>query len=261
MPVEAHFHTGSPLRRVATRAALRSRLSRPRTASSIIHSDLRREIVSLARKPGDAISEKEIAAAYGVSRTPVREAILKLADERLVESFPQSGTFVARIPVNGLAEAIIIRTALERVTVRLATERQDLVALQFVEALIETQRLAAANEDRNAFHDGDEAFHEAIANAAGHPGIWTLVQTVKFQVDRYRRLTLPAPGRMLQVINEHEVIVRAIKSGNPEQAEICMIDHLEALASFSALTHINPDFLIHETVSREQSPQPSKADQ
>jgi DNA-binding GntR family transcriptional regulator len=245
MPAEVHFHNASPLQRVATRAALRSRLSRPRTASSIIHSDLRREIVSLARKPGDTISEKEIAAAYGVSRTPVREAILKLTDERLVESFPQSGTFVARIPVNGLAEAIIIRTALERVTVRLATERQDLLALKQIEALIETQRVAAANEDRNTFHDGDEAFHEAIASAAGHPGIWTLVQTVKFQVDRYRRLTLPAPGRMVRVISEHETILQAIKSGNSERAETCMIDHLEALASFSALNHINPDFLIH----------------
>src|SRR5665213_3367237 len=92
---------------------LRAKLGRPRTATNIIHEELRREIISLVRKPGDVVSEKEIAAGYGVSRTPVREAILKLADERLVETFPQAGTFVSQIPVAGLSEAILVRTTLE----------------------------------------------------------------------------------------------------------------------------------------------------
>ena len=234
----------SSLKRVASSADLRAKLGRPRTAASVIHAELRREIVNLTRKPGAIISEKGIAASYGVSRTPVREAVLKLVDERLVETFPQAGTYVARIPVESLAEAILVRTALERVTVRLATERGNQSALQSIAEIIEVQKVSASMEDRNAFHDGDEAFHEAIAIAAGHPQIWSLVQTVKFQVDRYRRLTLPAPGRMLKVIGEHEEILQAIKSGDPEQAEKSMIEHLEALASFSALKHINPDFLI-----------------
>src|SRR3954454_24978491 len=71
------------------------------------HAGLRDELVSLARRPGEAIVEKEIAAAYGVSRTPVREAVLRLADEGLIEIFPQSGTFGARIPIAALPEAII----------------------------------------------------------------------------------------------------------------------------------------------------------
>ena len=247
-------HGTASLQRVALQADSRAKLGRPRTASYVIHAELRREIVNLTRKPGDVISEKDIAASYGVSRTPVREAVLKLVDERLVETFPQAGTYVSRIPVDSLAEAILVRTALERVTVRLATERGDPAALQSIADIIEEQKVSASREDRNAFHDGDEAFHEAIAIAAGHPKIWSLVQTVKFQVDRYRRLTLPAPGRMLKVIGEHEAILHAIKAGNPEQAEKSMIDHLEALASFSALKHINPDFLItgqhfHEDVS------------
>ena len=232
------------LKRMASQADSRAKLGRPRTASSVIHAELRREIVNLMRKPGDVISEKDIAASYGVSRTPVREAVLKLVDERLVETVPQSGTYVSRIPVESLAEAILVRTALERLTVRLATERGNQAALQSIADIIEAQKVSASMEDRNAFHDGDEAFHEAIAIAAGHPQIWSLVQTVKFQVDRYRRLTLPAPGRMLKVIGEHEAILQAIKAGDPEQAEKSMIDHLEALASFSALQHINPDFLI-----------------
>ena len=98
---------------------------RPRTAtaSARIYSELRSELVSLQRRPGEVISEAGIALSYGVSRTPVREAILKLADEGLLEIFPQSGIFVSRIPVAALPEAIIIRKALEETTARLAAER------------------------------------------------------------------------------------------------------------------------------------------
>src|SRR5712672_1648887 len=99
------------------------RSGRPRTAtaSAKIYADLRAELVSLQRRPGEVISEAEIALCYGVSRTPVREAILTLSDEGLVEIFPQSGIFVARILMAALPEAIIIRKALEATTARFAS--------------------------------------------------------------------------------------------------------------------------------------------
>src|SRR6201997_2737031 len=108
---------------VAPQLAVR-RNGRPRsaTAAARIYADLRAEMVSLARRPGEAISEGEIASYYGVSRTPVREAILKLSDEGLVEIFPQSGIIVSRIPIAALPEAIIIRKSLEETTARLAAE-------------------------------------------------------------------------------------------------------------------------------------------
>ena len=108
----------------AVAAGLR-RGGRPRTAtaSASIYSDLRAELVSLRRRPGETVSEAEIALAYGVSRTPVREAILKLADEGLLEIFPQSGIFVSRFRSRRYPEAIIIRKSLETTTAQLATER------------------------------------------------------------------------------------------------------------------------------------------
>src|SRR6516165_490382 len=109
---------------VLARTAMVRRNGRPRsaTAAARIYADLRAEMVSLARRPGEAISESEIAVSYGVSRTPVREAILKLSDEGLVEIFPQSGINVSRIPVRALPEAIVIRRALEETTTRLTAE-------------------------------------------------------------------------------------------------------------------------------------------
>jgi GntR family transcriptional regulator, rspAB operon transcriptional repressor len=221
------------------------RSGRPRgaTAASRIYSDLRTELVSLRRRPGEAISEAEIALSYGVSRTPVREAILKLSDEGLLEIFPQSGIFVSRIPVAALPEAIIIRKALEETTARLAAERATSSQILILHSILERQREADAARDGDAFHQADEMFHATIAEVAGHPGIWKLIQQVKVHVDRYRRLTLPQQGRIAQVIAEHEPILGAIEAHDPAAAGIAMEFHLERLLSdISATQSINPEF-------------------
>jgi DNA-binding GntR family transcriptional regulator len=227
------------------RAAGPRRSGRPRaaTASARVYSDLRAELVSLQRRPGEVISEAEIALSYGVSRTPVREAILKLSDEGLVEIFPQSGIFVARIPLAALPEAIIIRKALEETTARLAAQRASSSQILGLHSILERQREASASADRESFHQADEAFHATIADVAKYPGIWKLIQQVKIHVDRYRRLTLPQIGRMAQVIAEHEVIMSAIERHDVAGAGIAMGTHLERLlADLSATQNINPEF-------------------
>src|SRR6185312_5452940 len=117
---------------------------RPRaaTTSARIYSDLRAELVSLRRRPGEIISEAEIANSYGVSRTPVREAILKLSDEGLLEIFPQSGIIVSRIPIAALPESIIIRKALEETTARFAAERATSSQILTLHAIVQRQREA-----------------------------------------------------------------------------------------------------------------------
>ena len=221
------------------------RIGRPRgaTAASKIYADLRAELVSLQRRPGEAISEAEIALSYGVSRTPVREAILKLSDEGLLEIFPQSGIFVARIPIAALPEAIIIRRALEETTARLAAERSTSSQILILRAILERQREANAAGDGDAFHQADETFHATIAEVARHPGIWKLIQQVKVHVDRYRRLTLPQTGRMAQVITEHAAILAAIEAHDPAGARMAMETHLEKLlGDICATQSINPEF-------------------
>jgi DNA-binding GntR family transcriptional regulator len=226
-------------------AAGARRNGRPRaaTASARIYSDLRSQLVSLQRRPGEVISEAEIALSYGVSRTPVREAILKLSDEGLLEIFPQSGIFVSRIPIAALPEAIIVRKALEETTARLAAERATSSQILGLHSILERQREADAAGDRDAFHHADEMFHATIAEVAGYPGIWTLIQQVKVHVDRYRRLTLPQQGRIARTIGEHEAILGAIEAHEPVAAGIAMQAHLERLlGDISATQDINPEF-------------------
>jgi DNA-binding GntR family transcriptional regulator len=244
MPARARKKAeGRTSRRMLTTPRRDGRPSRAATAASRIYADLRAELVSLRRRPGEAISETEIASSYGVSRTPVREAILKLSDEGLVEIFPQSGIIVSRIPIAALPESIIIRKALEETTARLAAEHATPSQILTLHAIVQRQREADAAGDRTAFHQADEAFHAAISEVASYPGIWKWVQQVKVQVDRYRLLTLPQAGRMAEVIAEHEPILAAIEAHDPEAARIAMGKHLERLlADISATQNINPEF-------------------
>jgi len=226
-------------------AASPRRGGRPRaaTAASRIYSDLRNELVSLQRRPGEVISEADIALSYGVSRTPVREAILKLSDEGLLEIFPQSGIFVSRIPLAALPEAIIIRKALETTTAQMAAEHATASQILNLHSILQRQREANAARDSDAFHQADEAFHATIADIAGYPGIWTLIQQVKVHVDRYRRLTLPQVGRIGRTITEHESILDAIEAHDPDAARSAMEFHLDRLlADISATQSINPEF-------------------
>jgi DNA-binding GntR family transcriptional regulator len=229
---------------VASMPAIVRRTGRPRTATaaSRIYADLRAELVSLQRRPGEAISEAEIALSYGVSRTPVREAILKLSDEGLVEIFPQSGINVSRIPIAALPEAIVVRRALEETTTRMTAERATASQILALHSVVERQREADVAHDRDAFHQADEFFHATIAEIAGYPGIWKLILQVKVNVDRFRQLTLPQAGRMATVIAEHERILSAIEAHDADRAAAAMAKHIERLlGDIAAIQHINPE--------------------
>jgi GntR family transcriptional regulator, rspAB operon transcriptional repressor len=199
------------------------------TMASVVFRELRDEIVSMRRKPGEAIAEKQIAESYGVSRTPVREAVLRLADDGLVEVFPQSGTYVSRIPLYRLPEAIVIRKTLEEGTVRHAASRATTADIRALRANLELQERMRVSGDHEGFHQSDEAFHALLAEVSGYPGFWTVIQQVKVQVDRCRRLTLPEPGRLLKVIAEHTAVVEAIAAHDPERAVRSIAAHLDGL--------------------------------
>jgi GntR family transcriptional regulator, rspAB operon transcriptional repressor len=232
-------------RRLRTSSPLHPRIAqaRNRTAAALVHRVLRDDIIAMRIAPGEPISEKLVALNHGISRTPVREALLRLASEHLVEIFPQSGTFVARIPLAMLPEAILVRKALESITVRGATERADPARIAALRRLIDGQRELERRGDRERFHAADDAFHAAIADAASHPRIWQLIEQVKVQVDRFRRLTLPVPGRMGRVVDEHATVVAAMAAGNADQAIAAMVSHLDGLsASINDVRDINPNY-------------------
>jgi DNA-binding GntR family transcriptional regulator len=199
------------------------------TAASAICNELREAIVALELEPGTPLSEKDLTERFGVSRTPIREALIRLAEEGLVDIRPQSGTFVSRIPLSAIPEAVIVRQALEGALVEMAALRSDEGGSATLDRAIERQQAFAGLDDRAAFHEADEAFHETIAALSGHPGVWRTVRQAKLQIDRCRRLTLPALGRMNQVIGEHRVIADAVRIGDAGAARAAMEAHLQAV--------------------------------
>lgn len=213
------------------------------TAAQLVHRRLRDDIVSMRRRPGDIIFEREIALDARVSRTPVREALLRLADEKLIEIVPKSGTMVARIPAEILPEIIIARAALEAVAVRAAAEVARGSDVAGLKAIIERQREALAVGDADGFHAADELMHRAIAEAGRLPGLWAMIVQIKVQLDRYRRLTLPQPHRMERALAEHETIVEAIAAHDANTAVAAMERHLDGLqVSLAPIRDLNPDY-------------------
>ncbi|MBB2676053.1 UNVERIFIED_ORG: DNA-binding GntR family transcriptional regulator [Rhizobium esperanzae] len=204
---------------------------RPRrvTTAGVIYERLYADIVSLRMPPGLFLQEKRIADEFGVSRTPVREALLRLSEGGLVDIFPQSGTVVSRVPVSAIPEAVIVRKALEGTTAEMAAQTATAADVARLDAIIARQRAHAAVGNASSFHEEDEAFHEAIAQISGYPGIWGILKTVKVQIDRARRLTLPALGRMGNVVSEHMIIRDALAAHDAATARKAMIHHLSAV--------------------------------
>lgn len=220
---------------------------KPAKNSEIIYRDLRRAIVTMEMTPGTPIVERDLTQQYGISRTPLREAVLRLAEERLVDVVPKSGTFVSRIPLSVLREAIVARRALEEVTVRAATRRASESQLMELRAAVQLQREKAEAGDEEAFYQADEAFHAKIAAVASFPGIWDMIQQMRVQVERYRRLTLPQKGRMDTVIEQHAAVLDAIIARDPDLAVAEMKDHLNMLTlEMAVYRDLWPDYFIYD---------------
>lgn len=215
--------------------------------SEVVYRDLRNDIITMKLRPGAPIIEKELTERYGISRTPVREAILRLAEERLVDVVPKSGTFVARIPFAVVREAIVARRALEEVTVRAAAKRATESQLLEIRAIIQRQQEMADAGNEETFHRADEDFHAAVAAAGLHPGIWEIIQQIRIQVERYRRLTLPQQGRMMLIVEEHSAVLDSIARRNADEAVERMNNHLNKLRlDIAVFRDLWPNYFVYD---------------
>jgi len=215
------------------------------TAADLVYEALYEAIGTMAMVPGTPLQEKTLTQRFGVSRTPVREALIRLAEDGLVDVFPQSGTFVSRVPVDALPEAAQIRQALEDMAVRRTAEIATPADMARLDVLLMQQELMAGLADTGAFHEADEGFHEAIAQIAGYRSLGRLLRQVKLQINRARRLTLPVEGRMAHVIAEHRRIRDAIGAHDVASAREAMREHLSVVIPDVAwLRRQYPDYFI-----------------
>jgi DNA-binding GntR family transcriptional regulator len=205
-------------------------------------SALRDDIVSMALKPGDVISESDIAARYGVSRQPVREAFIRLAQQGLLLIRPKRATVVKKISPEGVRQSRFIRESIEvEIIRRLAANPGEEVA-DVLQALIAEQEQASEANDSKRFHTLDELFHRTLARLAGVEYAWQLIDDHKMQLDRVRYLTLGVSSARV-AIGEHKIIAAAVAARDVPAAEAAMRAHLaraETLLTQTIADH--PDY-------------------
>lgn len=197
------------------------------TAARRVYLSLRERIVEMELLPGTRIVEKDLAEEFGTSRTPVHEAVQRLAEEGLIDVQARVGTFVSRIPLNTLEEAMLVRSALEVAIIEKAAERMTPEGIHKLNVVLERQAQCVREGNRRGFFRTDEAFHATLAELSGYPGVWQIILEVKTQIDRYRLLTLPLEGRMTEVLAEHRAVIDALASNNPKSAVRAMREHLD----------------------------------
>jgi DNA-binding GntR family transcriptional regulator len=206
-----------------------------------VHARVQRRILTGELPPGARLSESDIAAAYGVSRQPVREAFIKLAEEGLLEVRPQRGSYVRRISVQAVLDARFVREAIEADVVRLLAARPDAALAARLSALVDAQGAALAAGDAAGFVPLDDAFHRTLAEAAGKPVAWAVIEGMKAQMDRVRELSAVRRNRDGLVV-QHRAIVAAIAAGDAPAAEAAMRRHLrEILHDLPAIRATFPD--------------------
>ena len=207
-----------------------------------LEAELRRAIVALELPPGARLSEQEIADRHGVSRQPVREALIALAKTRLVEVMPQRGTVVVKISVRRMMEARFVREAIEVAVARRACEGFEPASRARLDELLDLQERAARHGDHTLFQRYDEAFHLGLAQGAGCPLAWDAVQDLKAHMDRACQLTLPGADAMLPLVAQHQAIVAAIDERDAERAADAMRHHLtEILRALPRLEGEHPE--------------------
>ena len=200
--------------------------SRPRTNRRVVYETLRRQVLTLELPPGAALSENELAAALGVSRTPVRESLILLAEEGLVQVFPQVGSFVSRVDPDRVRDAQFLREAVELAALDDVPAELDPDVVAELRANLDRQR--APGIDLEEFFGLDEAFHHGLLRLSGHDRAWSTVVAAKGHLDRARRLGLketpPAPFAA-----QHLEIFRAVLDRDLDRARATMRSHLRAV--------------------------------
>jgi DNA-binding GntR family transcriptional regulator len=220
------------------------RLDRDRQAAPQVFDKLREEIVSLSLPPGVPLSRHQLAERFGVSATPIRDALMRLEEEGLVEVFPQHATVVSRIDIKRAQQAHFLRQALELEIVRqLAADPADELVTELDRAIALQQHFAKAG-DFARFMATDNEFHRLLYAAADRLELWSLVRSRSGHIDRLRRLHLPTPGKAQDIIRHHRLIARGIAAGDPDAAQAHVRKHLSGTLGYLAeIRARHPDFL------------------
>lgn len=200
-----------------------------------VYHSLKHAILTLAFRPGDIIRKPEICDRLGVSRSPVADAVAKLASDGLVDVVPQAGTFVTRLSMTDIREGAFIREAIEVAAAELVAPIITEDQLRELRRNVRMQEALVADGDAQGFMALDGQMHEMMLSFTGYPRLPQVSQTAWLSVHRARQLILPVEGRMQATLDEHRSILAAFEAHDPLAARLAVQHHLRQL-----LTYLQP---------------------
>ncbi|MEM9754742.1 MAG: GntR family transcriptional regulator [Pseudomonadota bacterium] len=211
--------------------------------SGKVYRSLKDAILRLELEPGSILRKAEICAQLGVSRSPVAEAVTRLAGEGLVDVIPQAGTFVSRFSMVEIREGAFLREALELAAVEMVAATITEAQLVPLRRNLRIQAALIDDGDFPGFYRMDAQMHELILSYTGFQRLAQIASTSWLQVDRARQLVLPNPHRVAETLEEHQRIIAALEAREVEAARAATRAHLRQLLHYlEPLERAHPNY-------------------
>jgi DNA-binding GntR family transcriptional regulator len=214
------------------------------SAGNLVYNRLKQQILSLELAPGTSLSEKETSAVFQMSRTPIRESFVRLAQEGLVLVLPQRGTQVSLIDPELVEEGRFMREQLEKAVIRLACEHFPEEMLTALDTNLAMQKVIIDKLDNQQMFELDNAFHRTLFEGCRKLETWNVIQQMNAHLNRSRMLWLSADQHWNPLYEQHKEMIEAIRKQDPGQAESVMKKHLNlSLSNMAVLKEKYPNYI------------------
>jgi DNA-binding GntR family transcriptional regulator len=217
--------------------AAESQLNPTQPVNQQIYRILRRDIVHCLIAPGTPLSEKEVSVRFDVSRQPVREAFIKLAENGLIQIRPQRGSYVNKISLSQVRNGCFVRQAIECAVVRRAAAMITDAQLYQLEQNLHQQRIAIDREQLNDFFLLDDEFHQLLSQIADCQLAWETIENIKAAIDRVRYMSLDHVTSPEMLLRQHQDIFSALEKRDVEGVDKAMTEHLQEISESVLLIH------------------------
>ncbi len=193
-----------------------------------IFETLKREILDLKLEPGRMVSENEICERFGVSRTPVRDALRLLQEQGFVETIPYRGTYVTLLSLDNIKQMIYMRVAVETMVLRDFLKVQSPMVMEEIRHAIAMQKalIQTPGFEPERFYHMDAELHSIWFGAVGRQTLWEMLQAQQLHYTRFRMLDFTTETDFNRITEEHEELFRLISEKNEKHLEKALKDHL-----------------------------------
>ncbi|MFJ2973802.1 GntR family transcriptional regulator [Kluyvera sp. NPDC087067] len=210
--------------------AAETQLNPTQPVNQQIYRILRRDIVHCLIPPGTPLSEKEVSLRFDVSRQPVREAFIKLAENGLIQIRPQRGSYVNKISLSQVRNGCFVRQAIECAVARRAAMLITDAQSYQLEQNLNQQRTAIDRQQLNDFFQLDDEFHQLLSNIADCQLAWDTIENIKAAIDRVRYMSLDHVSSPEMLISQHYEIFDALQKRDGDAVDKAMTLHLQEIS-------------------------------